>query len=72
MFTLINPLLSAIFTLGGVGIWAIRQEGKLTAHEALDTERFKNVNDRHEDIKDRLERIEKKLDRLNGGSSHAD
>lgn len=55
-------------TLGGTVIagviWAVRQEGRLNAHDALFDEREKQAQERHDALSDSLERIEKKLDRV--------
>lgn len=55
-------------TLGGTVIagviWAVRQEGRLNAHDALFDEREKQAQERHDALSNSLERIEKKLDRV--------
>ena len=55
---------SAIMACVGVVGWAIRQEGRINAHDSLFEEREKQAVERHDDIKDRLTRIESKLDSL--------
>ncbi len=43
-------------------VWAIRQEGRLNAHDALFDERDAQADERHSDLKQRLTRIEEKID----------
>lgn len=46
--------------------WAVRQEGRITAHDQRFQMKEVLDNERHEDTKERLTRIERKLDSLNG------
>jgi hypothetical protein len=64
-FHVMDPLFA---TLGGTVIagvvWAVRQEGRLNAHDALFEEREKQTNERHTEMAESLKRIELKLDRV--------
>ncbi len=51
----------ALSIISGI-VWAIRQEGRLNAHDALFKERDTQGTERHTDLKLRLTRIEEKLD----------
>lgn len=56
--------LAAISLAGGIGIWALRQEGRINGHDAIIKEHEKQAIERHDDVKNRLERIEAGIDRL--------
>ena len=53
--------LSGVTALSGL-IWAIRQEGRINAHDALFVEREKQAELRHQMVKDALDRIERKME----------
>jgi len=56
-------MLVAVPIIGGI-IWAIRLEGRQTAHERECAERQKRMDERHDVSVERLANIDKKLDRL--------
>lgn len=71
--------ISSLISIAGIGIggviWAVRQEGRLNAHDdmfvanerVIDQRLEANRNtldQRHQDLSQRLERIERKLDNL--------
>ena len=58
-------LFFAVATLGITGIvWAVRLEGRVTAHEKECAERQKRIDERHEMMQHTLDAIHTKLDRL--------
>ena len=68
-FTLLGigaSLCGTIATAASGVVWAVRQEGRINAHDQLFVTREKVADERHEDLKERLERIERKLDKANG------
>ena len=77
-----SVLITAILSLIGGVVWAIRLEGKVSQHDQLFTEREKQSaerqkvsSDRLEELKDelkeRLVRIESKLDTIAYGAAFA-
>jgi 2-polyprenyl-6-methoxyphenol hydroxylase-like FAD-dependent oxidoreductase len=51
-----------IVAQGAAGlIWAIRQEGRVNAHDQLFDEREKRADERHEEILARMDRFERLL-----------
>jgi hypothetical protein len=55
--TLIFGAIGAVMSVGGVGVWAVRTEGKITTLKAL-------VDERDEKLDKRLERMEDKIDKV--------
>lgn len=64
-YVVFSLFFTGVTFLSGV-IWAVRQEGRINAHDQLFITREKMADERHEDLKERLVRIEQKLDRSNG------
>ena len=69
-----------VMAIAGVGVWSLRQEGRINGHDSMFAEREKLITSqiyhlqataiqRHEDTQNRLDRIEAKLDRLPWGMS---
>lgn len=53
--TLVFGILGATMSVGGIGVWALRTEGKLATLKEI-------VDERDKKLDDRLERIETKID----------
>jgi hypothetical protein len=60
---------AAVLPASAVGIWSIRQEGRINAHDVMFAERQRNMDERWDEVKARLVRIEAKLDQ--NGTDHA-
>ena len=57
--TVTTIALASLGVASTVGVWAIRQEGRLNAHDQLFVEREKLANERHEDLKADLQEIKR-------------
>ena len=53
--TLVFGILGATMSVGGIGVWAVRAEGKINTLKAI-------VDERDNKIDERLARIENKID----------
>lgn len=68
MFTMdtsaILGMISVASTIIGGTTWAIRLEGRQTAHELVDQRREELVDERHKDVKEALSELDRKLEVL--------
>ena len=60
--TLVFGILGAMMSVGGIGVWAVRTEGRVNLHDTLFQEREKLAQSREEVLTERLVRIENKMD----------
>lgn len=55
-----------VMSVGGIGAWAVRLEGKVKNHETLFEERKKQDELRYAILKEQGDRTEQKVDRIEG------
>lgn len=59
--TVADVALAGLGLAGVVGIWAVRQEGRINAHDQLFEEREKQAVERHTDLKNDLKELKEML-----------